>query len=1754
MRKLFAIAAAAFAASLYAQAGSGVALGPLEGNAALLSLGKAARVSVVAKSPTGVPISLHDKMEGEIARSGSLGSKDGRIDISLDPGEYRVRVEGMDAEGARPSLEARAFAEVNGAKESAWPLLIPGKAVGGSLADLQSASYWIYLREDGAVEVEALGRDLAVLELWREGQYLLGSYPVREIRQVEEGRPMGYACASVPAKAGLYLARLYGGERRPWEKDDGRSPLYVRSGFADMPVGGRLDLSVSPFGRDFIMVEDVDTSWLSRESEGLASLASLSYSPGGDRLASSSNSGIRKDSIDLRCSVRVPTGKALLRVEAAPGDKLRLDAFRGLEPASAAGFVPKAGGLLTVIGARSNAPELPLSGLVYRVDSRGDASVAIDFAIPLTRSDPFRARCNLGDSGARQVLLRVDEEGSYQIAEKEGKTQGAALYTLRSLDSSLRSYASGTKAAPAWAETYELRQGYYVLTVSARSLGVLDFAVQKKGLGKSSSALGKEPPKNRQSMSWAIAPDSSGRSYYVTAGPGPSRAFGYSFTPYPIALDGGLSLDLGPRESLEFPSSISSRSVLAWASGQGSLTLGGQAPLDGGTIIPGNRTLSLRNSSAADLGAAFSMTRSFDDLPAPVSTAFGSGTTALSPGKLDWRDFGRSDTALYSFTVKESGVYVIETLGRLSTSLSIRSASRLGLFSARANGYGKNAAIRAWLRPGRYYLAASTLDRSTGRGAVRMDNVPLAATASLEGGAIDRRAVPADEAAIFSFSLSKEEEIELRSIALTGGFQVRLEDEAGFPAYRGDGRTRLRLSAGRYLLYSLPVSIDTNRLTWVRSLEPPAIAAPVPGTRGLVLNFPASADWSEKAEPDRWSFSVPSPLLARLDLPAAFDAVLEGPGEKRGLGPDERGEIKLGRGAYTLSVRPRDKANQLRYSIGVYTSVLAPGVSGIAVSGSRPSSTGVSVPEDGFYELWSLGRSDVSARLYRMDEAGATLVDRSDDNGPDWNFDIVRRLKAGVYRLDVGSLAGSSEPVELRLTSRNAKSAVVAAAPYEGALRMDAEGVILPFDAKAGEGLYLIRAAADPQSGAPVSLRIYRGDDFIAAGEGQVAVPLRANARYSVYAWTPIPSRPTLSVKRLPEKQASISAPLSLKAGEAARMLNPDALSAVVASGALLVSPGLEIPCADPGAAPFSTYEAGGWAWAPDADSSTRSLALGEDNGAVLALSDLGQGFSVSSRDAAILVSVDTRGQFRCGVSAKESAAKGAPLFDWDASASWSQGSVALLPPGDWKARIWDGERGAAASGESPTRRAGAGVGYYAMASLPALKVGDKRTISVAPGQAIAMDAPACALSLLMGRDLVLSAWKGGEAYATAASLDERKADTIALGACVLIVANTGSAESSLRLSVMPPGPAGSGELSASRSFEAVGIPPEGVALVVKASEGDLLCLAGDECEAELEAADGSYAKLIHDPASGLYSSMAAASGRLRLRSASGGLARAYLAKKGKEVEGLIEQGKSATRALDGAATLTGKGDAFDLTMKAPGYVDLSCPGPGVLSLSGGSIERRVALSGSREDMHLFAWLPAGKYSVWQRPARGAAAGGYIRADRVESRPAADAVGTSAFIGVREYQAWSFEAAAPGRVGVGVKAETDGLTGFLYDSRQGLVAEGPLCFPVLEAGSYLFVVKGLDSAPIEYELALEGLDGSRVGVPREVVDRYKSEGGASASISVPMTRRSASSQGGRDRYVEDDYYGEDEYYEDGEYYEDEYYEGDYESEDYDNGR
>jgi hypothetical protein len=106
---------------------------------AMLEVQSAGRVSVRAASKTGVAIQVVDMIAGPGEVAGDGGSRDGRLDLLLDKGTYKLRSFGAKEAQGEAALTVEPFRAAAPADAG----LLRGGSLSTQLADLQSRSYWV---------------------------------------------------------------------------------------------------------------------------------------------------------------------------------------------------------------------------------------------------------------------------------------------------------------------------------------------------------------------------------------------------------------------------------------------------------------------------------------------------------------------------------------------------------------------------------------------------------------------------------------------------------------------------------------------------------------------------------------------------------------------------------------------------------------------------------------------------------------------------------------------------------------------------------------------------------------------------------------------------------------------------------------------------------------------------------------------------------------------------------------------------------------------------------------------------------------------------------------------------------------------------------------------------------------------------------------------------------------------------------------------------------------------------------------------------------------------------------------------------------------------------------------------------------------------------------------------------------------------------------------------------------------------------
>ncbi|HVY13638.1 MAG TPA: lysozyme inhibitor LprI family protein, partial [Rhodopila sp.] len=212
----------------------------------LLHVTSPGRFAIRAGSPTGTALQLVDMLTGPGERQGFPGKQDGRIDALLDTGTYKLRAFGDKGATGDTTLTLSGFSAAGTA------LLAPGyQPLATTLGDLQVRDFWFAVPDGaGPVRIEAAGRSLARLALWRDGRDLVDLPAATNLVSATPAHPMTDIVLSGPLPPGTYRLTAYGGPKLSWTDGATEEPLYVRTGRSDALLSGGASGSVGVFGSE----------------------------------------------------------------------------------------------------------------------------------------------------------------------------------------------------------------------------------------------------------------------------------------------------------------------------------------------------------------------------------------------------------------------------------------------------------------------------------------------------------------------------------------------------------------------------------------------------------------------------------------------------------------------------------------------------------------------------------------------------------------------------------------------------------------------------------------------------------------------------------------------------------------------------------------------------------------------------------------------------------------------------------------------------------------------------------------------------------------------------------------------------------------------------------------------------------------------------------------------------------------------------------------------------------------------------------------------------------------------------------------------------------------------------------------------------------------------------------------------------------------------------------------------------------------
>lgn len=991
----------------------------------LLTIDTPGHITIRTQSTTGVALQLIDMIAGPGDRMGAPGVSDGRIDALLDKGTYKIRVFGAKGAAGDVKLTAQAYQEL----EQPNAALTSDSPVHADLSDLQQRSYWIDIPDSGRVDIEAVGRSLQDLRLWRNGTDIADLSPRMSIFELKPGLPMTRATLTGTVEPGRYLVTAYGGQKLVWTNSDTAEPFHIRTGTQMSLAGGIAEGVIGPFGSmRFEAPADLDTFRLELPQSTPAVLRAGRMSSTATAFQSAA---IGKSSREPIATLALATGSqpSIVEVTGYEGQHFQVRGLRFSNQTQFEGSVPN---LISLDVAGEGGDEIPATALLVRQDSSGKATTVASDLPHLAPGQAWRRRFNL--RGPTSLLFEMTQAGQIAI-----KTSGVALHA----DISPVMVGNAPRADGRNPDRFDLDAGYYLLRLlpDNNAAGIIDLVFGTPGL---------VPPVQpaapaRTTISFGIRQAEQATSYQIITNAAPGLLTGpravalpADLQVRPLALWQAADASVQPQPVQNQPMSNIPAPVpqanpthpddadaLSRPASSADLRIDVHVP-PGGTITAvdmhnapvafatsnerldaNGRTLTLRfpiPSAPRVIAVSWQPNPAAARRSAPAVPA-----SPLIAGQRQFIDLAEDAQKSYRLDVAEGGLYRIETLGRLQTSLSIGTSFLPKLGEASDNGGGHNALLQTYLRAGTYQISVSA-QNSSGHLGVAATPASLVTAATLVSDGTSRGILSGARGAIVPIEITSAGSYQLDLYSLGGDLTARLEDAEGWPLTAPGPLSTLSqdFAPGHYRLVILPREVDTRFVARLRPiLDPQQLQGH--GPHPLAFNQAQAFQWREPQSkndprvPDSWTFDLFADADVSIDLTEGMIGTLFRDDKDQiarfVAAPQFTGKLKAGH--YRIDLVSLAHDDRLDYQITLNTKDLQPGEARFV---KLPSELSFNVGNDRVVSLSTFGRSEIKGVL--KDEQGV-VIERLAGRSDDWNIALSSRLPAGSYTLSLDQAAAS---------------------------------------------------------------------------------------------------------------------------------------------------------------------------------------------------------------------------------------------------------------------------------------------------------------------------------------------------------------------------------------------------------------------------------------------------------------------------------------------------------------------------------------------------------------------------------------------------------------------------------------------------------------------------------------------------------------------------------------------------------------------------
>jgi hypothetical protein len=1715
-------------------------------NETLLNISQPGRFSIQAASKQGTRVEIIDRMAGPFASAGSAGEEDGRLDLILDTGTYKIRLISHEKGSGQVNLKVFPFQEVKPVTNvTELPYLQDLELIRANLEDLQQQSFWVQIKERQVLRLEMLGRNLKDARLWRDGNWLENIQPTITQYEPVPGQPMTHAEFHHDVNPGIYLLTCYAGPAQKWTKETNQFPFYLRMGVPSLGQNGQRLLEISPFGRDAYFI-DGKTNFFQflREEKKPASLSINTWRNTKSRFNSIYSSAvITKKSRDPWCIIKGSAGggKQWVIVTAAPGEQLELDYFEQRWFCE----LSRDHNLYWISSIHSAQGRDAIDVTAFLTTPDKDIPVKTE-VITVTPDEAMIRKVNL--LGTIEVFLFIREEGTYVI-EENPETGAVGMYQLKPFMIS----KPGIYQPPPFQDAgsdFELTSGYYILTINPKSKGILHFALHKKAnwlsrtakslFSKTPASLKRQPQQALRNLVWPQVelekPGKVPRYYKLWLNQRADVESGIIVRQLPLNLQDPLPVPLEPGQSVILKVNHGEKTHLKIIGGNYQVKVD-NAVWDGSApLAPGFHHLELlnRDTKARLFNLETEVIKPYSPPPPPVIKKPEEIFPVLTGEKPLFRDFDYQEKQEFLLRVKEPALYRLETTGRMAAGITVRTRTITSLFNARQNGIGRNALVQQYFKPGDYLVSVEVLGQSKGRAGVHLQRTTLTEITGLKDGVIKRNQVTADAAIRFQVRIDEPGSYLLDTYSLGKPLTHRLEDAEGWPLMKPGqpGAINRDFMPGTYFYYSLPSQVDSRRVTFLkRKIKPPKISGK--GPHPLHLNQPLQNLWIEdsRGTPDIYRVEITDPVRVDLSIDGKMEVEIfpreRTGGEKTAVTSKGKWSGELIPGAYDLAVKNREKNNRVSYQIQLMTLDLIPGLTQTVNIGSEPVNIPVSLGKDALVDIVSFGDTDIKAVL--MDEPTRDMITSGDDMPADWNFRVSRNLKAGRYVLTISPVGANYGLVELRMQKREEVVFPAQVLPFSINKALTGEVLKIPFRTVAAESLLWVRA----KSNNSLKLVLMRDNVLLAEGRGAIFIPLPGERDYTLLAWDQEENggqveEVELNASAVQTREVAVTQHRqTIPVDPAARLRDETGLSFRLIAGSsgdknetFYYSPALERPClaVSAGQGVEGTKDKQGWL--VGADKHPRSQVRLE----TLAMKS-GEAMDVVFNELPVTLAIDQKAAEPVLLSVRSvNALMGAAVFPLThlpekvftrtgMLAAPAYTLVGIPGNGEYRAYVWLTSPTPAVFSEENRFDRGERVtltltGYPKQEELD-FRAAASIEAGVEPGQSVWLrlkDGPRL-VALTMARGLAAFSWSRGSAVDIAAALDKNRLNSLRVQGEWLYVLNTGQQPARFRAEKQGVPPLESTAFDSRRGFESIMDTEGTLGFQLPEIPGDMkLLAAGTRFSSQVWGVDGKIYKGIEQELGQdfflEYYDPGISGGFLEIRHGPG-LVKVWLASAADGGLSFMRDRGAAVPAVfrEGMGQLTAQPQVWEFSLEHPGYVNVETPEPTVMALLSGEQLLYMSVSAFRGNHRLSYYLSAGTYRLWTRVLVGAApagaAGNYGNLLLNIITPTVLEEGRESemqIIRPGEIQVFRFVVETEGtvNVGVGLKTESDSLDAQVFDENSRLVSTGPLMVKELAPGTYLLVVKARD-IPVQYRPVLLGAKGSREGVPHEVIQNYQKE-------------------------------------------------------------